>query len=100
MSIGGGTGTITFSSSFAIPASSTVSYTLIGDVANLYAGHADDRPRARQRDAPGGDDRGSTPSNATHTADAVVFQVSGSNDDSFANESADDASEPTARRRT
>ena len=97
-SIAGATGTITFSGDFVIPASTTVDYTLRGDVFNLD-GEIDDTLTISLTTSDvtlaDGIVIGTPPSNATHTTDdptEVTIQIGGSADDSHAADNLDNAS--------
>ena len=89
------TGTITFTGNFDVPAGTTKNYTLIGDLANLFTPDTLTISLGTGNiTLVSGTVGGSSPTNAAHTTDppTVAVQISASNDDSYANESADNAS--------
>lgn len=93
-SITGTTGTITFTGNFSIPASSTVNYTLIGDVTTPVGG---DRMTIALNLADitlvSGTKGGFPPSTVTHYRDyPYSFPVTAGDDDSYSTSSADNAS--------
>ena len=89
-SISGSTGTIIFTGNFTVPASSSVDYTLTGDVANISASATDTLTislNAADITTLTGDAGGPSPTNATHTAEQlgsrVFYTESGTLDDNI-----------------
>ena len=74
VSIAAGTGTVTFSTPFAVTANTVVNYRLIGDVVNLASGDTLTLSLGTANvTLAAGTVGGSAPSNATHTADPTVL---------------------------
>ncbi len=74
VSIAAGTGTVTFSTPFAVTANTVVNYRLIGDVANLASGDTLTLSLGTAHlTLAAGTVGGSAPSTATHTADPTVL---------------------------
>jgi hypothetical protein len=98
VSIPDSTGTITFSTPFSLAAGSPVTYTLIGDVANVLGGDTlTITVAAGDISIDGITVAGIAQPAATHTADyEIELQVQASNDDSFTG-SADDTTPNNAQ---